>query len=115
MVFNFNDNRIKGSVKKSIELFYNFFPMPNFWEHVIILFSHYDTKNEERMNLLKTEFTKKLIELAEKIKRSNPDLIMPDSFPMFFCNLERPNRETIENISKIIRDFRNMKPMFKKK
>ena len=113
MVFNFNDNRIKGSVKKSIELFYDFFPMPNFWEHVIILFSHYDTNNEERLNLLKTEFTKRIKELAEKIKRSNPDLIIPDSFPMFFCNLARLNQETKENIVKIIRDFRNMKPMFK--
>ena len=113
MVFNFNDNRIKGSVKKSIQIFYDFFPMPNFWEHVIILFSHYDTNNEERLNLLKTEFTKKLKELAETIKRSNPDLIIPDSFPMFFCNLAKPNQETKENISKMISDFRKMKPMFK--
>jgi len=113
MVFNFNDNRIKGSVKKSIQIFYDFFPMPNFWEHVIILFSHYDTNNEERLNLLKTEFTKKLKELAETIKRINPDLIIPDSFPMFFCNLAKPNQETKENISKMISDFRKMKPMFK--
>lgn len=92
MVFNFNDNRIKGSVKESIKIFYDFFPMPNFWEHVILLFSHYDTKNEEKINLLNIEFTKKLKELAKSIKQSNPDLIIPDSFPMFFCNLAQPNQ-----------------------
>ena len=113
MVFKFTDNRITGSVKKSIKIFYDFFPMPNFWEHVIILFSHYDIKNEEKINLLKREFTKKLKELAETIKCNNPDLIIPDSFPMFFCNLAKPNQETKENIAKMISDFRKMKPMFK--
>ena len=32
---------------------------------------------------------------------------------MFFCNLAKPNQETKENIVKIIKDFRKMKPMFK--
>ena len=90
MFFNFNDNRLKGSVKKSIQIFYDFFPMPNFWEHVIILFSHYDNPNEEKKNLLKNEFSQKLKELAESIKQSNPNLIIPNSFQMFFCNLSKP-------------------------
>ena len=113
MFFNFNDNRLKGSVKKSIQIFYDFFPMPNFWEHVIILFSHYDNPNEERKNLLKNEFSQKLKELAESIKQNNKNLIIPNSFQMFFCNLSKPEQETKENIKKIIRDFRKMKPMFK--
>lgn len=113
MIFNFNDNRLKGSVKKSIKLFYNFFPMNNFWEHVIILFSHYDTENEERKNLLQNEFNLKLKELAISIKDENPDLIVPDSFPMFFCNVQKPNEKDKTNIKKIISDFRKMRPMFK--
>ena len=113
MVFNFNDNRLKGSVKKSIKLFYDFFPMKNFWEHVIILFSHYDKEDTERKNLLETEFNSKLKEVALKIKNINPELIIPESFPMFFCNLKNPDQNTNENIKKIIADFRKMKPMFK--
>ena len=113
MVFNFNDNRLKGSVKKSIRLFYDFFPMNNFWEHVIILFSHYDTENEERKNLLQNEFNLKLKELAISIKDENPDLIVPDSFPMFFCNVQKPNEKDKTDIKKIISDFRKMRPMFK--
>ena len=113
MVFNFNDNRLKGSVKKSIKLFYEFFPMNNFWEHVIILFSHYDTENIERKKLLQKEFTSKLKELAILIKNVNPKLIVPDSFPMFFCNLKEPNENEKANIKKIISSFRKMRPMFK--
>ena len=113
MVFDFNVNRLKGSVKKSIKLFYDFFPMKNFWEHVIILFSHYDKEDTERKNLLETEFNSKLKEVALNIKNINPELIIPESFPMFFCNLKNPDQNTNENIKKIIADFRKMKPMFK--
>jgi GTP-binding protein EngB required for normal cell division len=113
MVFNFNENRLKGSIKKSIKLFYEFFPMNNFWEHVIIIFSHYDNENEERKNSLRTEFTSKLKELAVSIKNKNPNLIIPDSIPMYFCKLDIPNENTKENINKIISDFRRMRPMFK--
>ena len=102
MVFNFNDNRLKGSVKKSIKLFYDFFPMNNFWEHVIILFSHYDSENEERKNSLQRQFNLKLKELAFSIKNTNPNLIIPDSFPMFFCNLKSPNEIEKAKINKIL-------------
>ena len=113
MVFNFNDNRLKGSVKKSIKLFYDFFPMNNFWEHVIILFSNYDSENEERKNSLQRQFNLQLKELAFSIKNTNPNLIIPDSFPMFFCNLKSTNEIEKAKINKIISDFRKMRPMFK--
>ena len=47
ILLKFTDNRITGSIKKSLDIFCDMLPMNYFWSHVVIVFSHYFANNIE--------------------------------------------------------------------
>ena len=35
IMLKFTDTRLTGSIKESLKVFYNLFPLNNFWDHVV--------------------------------------------------------------------------------
>ena len=72
ILLKFTDNKLTGSIKKSLKTFYDMFPINNFWSLVIILFSYYyDTNSEEkikRKNMLIQNYEKELQKIMQQSK-----------------------------------------------
>ena len=47
ILLKFIDNRLTGSIKNSIKTFADLFPANNFWDHVVIVFSHFGVLNQK--------------------------------------------------------------------
>ena len=118
ILLKFTDNRLTGSVKKSLKIFCNMFPMNNFWNHVIIVLSHFYANNNEEKQKRKTELIKhykqEFITIMNQSKIEHPNFILPSSINIYFCELKNPNEETKSEISKAIEYLRSKEQMFKK-
>ena len=118
ILLKFTDNRLTGSVKKSLKIFCNMFPMNNFWNHVIIVLSHFYANNNEEKQKRKTELIKhykqEFITIMNQSKIEHPNFILPSSINIYFCELKNPNEETKTEISKAIEYLRSKEQMFKK-
>ena len=72
ILLKFTDNKLTGSIKKSMKTFYNMFPMNNFWSHVVIVFSYYyDTNSEaklQRKKLLIKNYEKEIKKIMQQSK-----------------------------------------------
>ena len=118
ILLKFTDNRLTGSLKKSLKTFYDMFPMNNFWSHVIIIFSHYYANNEEEKQKRKTNLIKKynqeFINIMNQSKIDHPNFIIPRKVKFYFCELKNPNEETKNEILNAINYLKNKEQMFKK-
>ena len=138
ILLKFTDNKLTGSIKKSLKIFYDMFPLNNFWSHVVICFSYYyDTnpeakiqrnnplyhfppqklqklgKIEEEMKIIKN-YEKEFKKIMQQSKSEHKDFVIPEDIKMFFCELKNPDEETKLEIKKIIDYLKIKEQMFKK-
>ena len=118
ILLKFTDNKLTGSIKKSLKIFYDMFPMNNFWSHVIIIFSYYFDRNVEekikRKNILLQNYEKEFKKIMLQSKSEHKDFIIPENIKMFFCELKNPEEETKLEIRKAIDYLKAKEQMFKK-
>lgn len=88
--------------------------MADFWNHIVVLFSHYDNPDYSRRDKITKQFNEKLLEVAKEINQKNSNFAIPENFPIYFVGLHNPNQETKDSFNDIITKFKDMNPMFKK-
>lgn len=118
ILLKFTDNKLTGSIKKSMKTFYNMFPMNNFWSHVVIVFSYYyDTNSEaklQRKKLLIKNYEKEIKKIMQQSKSEHKDFIIPENIKMYFSELKNPDEESKLEIKKVIDYLKTKEQMFKK-
>ena len=118
ILLKFTDNRLTGSVKKSLKTFCNMLPMNNFWNHVIIVLSHFYANNYEekqaRKEALIKHYKQEFNIIMNKSKNEHPNFILPSSINIYFCELKNPDQETKNTISNAIEYLRSKEKMYKK-
>jgi GTP-binding protein EngB required for normal cell division len=118
IMLKFTDTRLTGSIKESLKVFYNLFPLNNFWDHVVFVLSHFFSTNEEQKKKRKQSLIKyynqELNLIMNESKEQHLNFIIPQNIQIHFCELFEPNVETDNEISNIIQFFRNKEQMFKK-
>ena len=120
ILLKFIDNRLTGSIKNSIKTFADLFPSNNFWNHVVIVFSHYGVikaeEREEKKNNLKKMCKKELSLLMNETKLKHSNFILPDSdkLPMYFCELKDEDENSNKEIENLINHLRKKEKIFKK-
>lgn len=118
ILLKFTDNRLTGSVKKSLKAFCDMFPMNDFWNHVIFILSHFyanspEEKQKRKKNLLKN-YKQEIKEIMNQSKITHQNFIIPEETNIYFCELKNPDEETKNEILKSIQFLRNKQQMFKK-
>jgi len=109
LVISFQESRIDESLQNCVQKIAHIFPLPNFWEHIDIIFTKYfsddpDDLEEERRNwekccdLFKTRIKDERINNNVKIK-------------MFFINNSKKNIEKEEKKIEILNSIKNT-PIF---
>ena len=116
---NFNDRRIRRNEFEFIQRIMDRFPVPNFWKHVLIIYTHcykgehrfeHEKKNMEKfVNALHSEDQQKFM-----MKRN---IYMPLTVDEFFVDCDNDDlKETFENnkdeFEKIFFAIKSRKPMF---
>ena len=126
IVISIQENRMDQSLKKLIEEICRIFPLKNFWEHAIIIWTHFiGTKNQKKKLEEKAQnnFAKEFIELTKDInERHNLNIDIKDKFNMIFNEYDyeevdeeviaKNKAETTNNINKIICLMKNMNPLY---
>jgi ribosome biogenesis GTPase A len=116
---NFNDRRIRRNELEFIQRIMDCFPVPNFWKHVLIIYTHsykgeyrfeHEKKNMEKfVNALHSE------DLQKFMMKRNIDI--PLTVDEFFVDCDNDDlKETFENnkdeFEKIFFAIKSRKPMF---
>ena len=119
-----NIKRLNISIQTSIKNICETFPVPDFWKHVIIFWTHWEFRDEEQ-KLAKKEFIEndllnEFIELSNTIPQINP---IQGSLNMIFNeydentsngNIKKRNKDNSKlNFEKIIDLAKNMEPLYK--
>ena len=98
ILLKFTDNKLTGSIKKSMKIFCDMFPMNNFWSHVVIVFSYYyDTNSEaklKRKDLLTKNYIKEIKNIMQQSKSEHQNFIIPENIKMFFSELKNPDEKS---------------------
>jgi len=125
---NFQNERFDASEQLSLIEYNHLFPMKDFWERIILIFTHYygdpdgDSKEEiqERSNILFSDIIKKIIEKIKnvstpidfmKIKKKYINIYSKTDNEMKLKNNEDIRKDLIFTLSEYI----NFCPMFNKK
>jgi len=120
IVIDFTNVRFDRSLQNSIKIIADLFPLTNFWEHVIIVWSHYDSKNiAKKQNIEGNNFisTKSLQNLFNDLEKNNK-ITKPSSLQMKFID-SNPNlseeelKKSHESAEELVEDIIKMKPMYK--
>ena len=118
ILLKFTDNRLTGSIKKSLKIFYNMFPMNNFWNHVVLIFSHFYANTEQekqrRKEALIRKYNQEFTNIMNQSKIEHNNFILPSSIKIYFCELKNPDEDTKNEISNAINYLKNKEQMFKK-
>ena len=114
ILLKFTDNKLTGSIKKSLKIFYDMFPLNNFWSHVVICFSYYYDMNPEAKIQIIKNYEKEFKKIMQQSKSEHKDFVIPEDIKMFFCELKNPDEETKLEIKKIIDYLKIKEQMFKK-
>lgn len=116
---NFNDRRIRRNELEFIQRIMDCFPVPNFWKHVLIIYTHsykgeyrfeHEKKNMEKfVNALHSE------DLQKFMMKRNIDI--PLTVDEFFVDCDNDDlKETFENnkdeFEKIFFAIKSRKPLF---
>ena len=128
IVMNIQSTRLTDSIKQTIRNICQCFPLPDFWDHVIFVWTHckFDNENEEKRlkNKIETQFKKSFITLSEEIEKSfHINKIQPDQIINNIYNefneyitdekiLEKNYARSEENFEKIIDLVKNMNPLY---
>ena len=114
ILLKFTNNKLTGSIKKSLKIFYDMFPLNNFWSHVVICFSYYYDMNPEAKIQIIKNYEKEFKKIMQQSKSEHKDFVIPEDIKMFFCELKNPDEETKLEIKKIIDYLKIKEQMFKK-
>ena len=116
----FIDNRLTGSIKKSIKTFADLFPANDFLNHVVLDFSHYGALSQEekegKKDILKKICKKEFLILMKENKLNHTKFVLPESeeLPMLFVELKKENENSDKEIENIINYLRKKQKIFKK-
>ena len=117
IVIDFNLTRCDKSLQNSIKIIAELFPLNNFWEHVIIVWSHYDKNKIKQKQKIEKEFLKSLENLYIDLEK-NQKISKPKSLNMKFIDSD-PELEGEDKINsqksaeELVKDIIVMKPMYK--
>ena len=125
IVISIQEKRMDQSLNNLLEEICKIFPLKNFWEHVIIIWTNYNgTESQKKRLLQKAEnFSKEFNVLTEDInRRHNINIDTIENFNMIFneYDIEETDEETkaenkaqtIRNINTIINLMKNMNPLY---
>lgn len=130
IVMNFQSPRFTDSIKSSIKNICKCFPLPDFWSHVIIFFTHckFDDEEDEKEQIkeVQKEMKRAFIDLSENIERElhlNINKIKEDQPLNLIFNeynekskskqiIDKNYKKSQENFGKIIDLVKNMKPLY---
>ena len=124
IVISIQETRMDQSLKNLLEEICKIFPLKNFWEHVIIIWTHYSgSENKKRRLEQKAQnFSEEFNELTKDInKRHNLNINTIEKFNMIFNDYDieeteviiaKNKAQTISNINKIIYLMKNMNPLY---
>ena len=117
IVLNFEVDRLSGYIQDMIKIFIKMFPIPNFWDHVAFVFTHYYfemyQKNPKKMQLKKQKkverFSELIIELMLKFKNIIEDVQIPKKSNLRFYfvdtemeDLDNKDINSVEEINRLI-------------
>ena len=117
IVIDFNLTRCDKSLQNSIKIIAELFPLSNFWEHVIIVWSHYDKNKTKQKQKIENEFIKSLESLFTDLE-TNQKISKPNSLNMKFIdsdpNLEGEDKTNSQkSAEELVKDIIDMRPMYK--
>jgi predicted GTPase len=113
IVLNFEVDRLAIYLQDMLKIFIKMFPIPNFWDHVGFVFTHYYSamkkKNEAKKNLKIEKFSEMIIDLMNNLKKIVKDIIIPkrNNLRFYFVDTEMESIEdkdehSIEEINRLI-------------
>ena len=117
IVLNFEVDRLSGYIQDMLKIFIKMFPIPNFWDHVAFVFTHYYfemyQKNPKKMQLKKQKkverFSELIIELMLKFKNIIEDVQIPKKSNLRFYfvdtemeDLDNKDINSVEEINRLI-------------
>ena len=114
IMHNFNVPRLSAESKRELMIFSKLFPIPDFWQHVGIVFSfaYEDMKQFEQMKEAKLKkFMPDLTKTIEKIIIDNGNKIkMPGNIQCFFTDCKQiiPNNRTDNQVDELINWTRDL-------
>ena len=113
IVLNFEVDRLAIYLQDMLKIFIKMFPIPNFWEHVSFVFTHYysamQNKNEAKKNLKIEKFSEMIINLMNNLKKIVKDIEIPkkNNLRFYFVdtemeNIDEKDENSIEEINRLI-------------
>lgn len=118
IVIPFHLTRCDKSLQNSIKIIAELFPLDTFWEHVIIVWSHYEPNKTKQKEKIEKDFIKSLENLFKDLEE-NQKISRPNCLKMKFIDSdpdlvgeEKLNSE--KEAEELVKDIIDMKPMYKK-
>jgi len=113
IVLNFEVDRLSIYIQDMLKIFVKMFPIPNFWEHVCFIFTHYYAgmikKNEKKKPNKIEKFSKLIIQLMNNFKNIAKDIQIPKSSDLKFFfvdtameNVNDIDENSIEEIKRLV-------------
>ena len=113
IVLNFQTDRLSNYIQDMLKIFINMFPIPNFWDHVSFVFTHYYNEmieiNEKKKPNKIEKFTNLIMELMKSFQKIIKDITIPNksNFRFYFVdtemeNLEDKNTNSIDEINRLV-------------
>ena len=120
IVIDFRNVRFDLSLQNSIKIIADLFPLNNFWEHVIIVWSHFENNNIAQKQKIESKafFNSKSLQNVFDDLEKNNKISKPTSLKMKFID-SNPNltgeelKISQESAEDLVKDIINMKPMYK--
>ena len=117
IVIPFTLTRCDKSLQNSIKIIAELFPLDKFWEHVIIVWSHYEPNKTKQKEKIEKDFIKSLDGLFNDLEK-NQKISKPNDLKMKFIDSdpdlvgeEKLNSERAAE--ELVKDIIDMKPMYK--
>lgn len=116
----YDDIRLSNSLKNSLIVFMDIFPSPDFWDHVLIIYT-WTTIRDKKLERHKKKYDGSLLEgiknekdLINYMKKKNINI--PSKLKEFYVDLEEEELEDNEEFNKfndILNEIRNHYPLYK--
>lgn len=113
IVLNFEVDRLSAYIQEMLKIFVKMFPIPNFWEHVCFVFTHYYSEmrkeNEKKKPNKIEKFSELIIELMNNFKKVVNDIQIPNksNLKFYFVDTEMENiddvdQNSVEEINRLV-------------
>ena len=119
IVLNFTVDRLSAYIQEMLKIFVNMFPIPNFWDHVCFVFTHYYAEMIEKNKLKKQnkidKFSDLIHEMMENFKSIVNYIQIPEKSTLRFYfvdtemdELEDKDKNSVEEINRLIKWASNL-------